>query len=48
MPVVMSIRSVSFEKQSLLNQGLLQILKEKIKKKGNLGLYLGEELMKRM
>ena len=33
MPVVMLIRSVSFEKQSLQNRGLLQILK-KIKQWG--------------
>ena len=32
MPVVMLIRSVSFEKQSLQNRGLLQILKKRILK----------------
>jgi len=33
MPVVKLIRSVSFEKQSLQNRGLLQILKKIILKK---------------
>ena len=32
--MVMLIRSVSFEKQSLQNRGLLQILKKKIKQRG--------------
>ena len=34
MPVVMLIRSVSFEKKSLQNRRLLQIFKKKIKQRG--------------
>ena len=34
MPVVMLIRSVSFEKKFLKNRGLLQILKKIIKQRG--------------
>jgi len=34
MPVVVLIRSVSFEKQSLQNRGLLQILGKKLKQRG--------------
>ena len=45
--MIMLIRSVSFEKQSLQNRGLLQILKKK-QNKADFSFYLEEELTTRM